>query len=231
MIVGNGLIAQAFKSRFEHDQAVTIFASGVSNSSEVRPDEFQRERRILLEAIDRSSGVFVYFSTCSLTDPDRQSTPYVEHKIETERLLESVSDSIVFRLPQVVGHTRNPHTLTNFLANKILSGEPFTIWAKAVRSLIDVDDVAIIGSALIDRGCARQTIDLCAPESLTMIELVPIMERILGRKGRYDAVERGGGGRPNATLASKVAVDVGIDFSAGYAERVLSKYYGKHKCP
>lgn len=229
MIVGNGLIANAFKPRFEHDQAVTIFASGVSNSSEVREDAFQRERRLLLETIDRSTGVFVYFSTCSLTDPDRQLTPYVEHKVETEKLLGTLSGSMVFRLPQVVGRTANPHTLTNFLASRILSGSPFTIWANAIRTLIDVDDVALIGSTLIDRGVVGRTIDLCTSESLTMIELVPIMERVLGKSGRYEAVERGGGGRPDATIASQIAAELGIDFFDGYTERVLRKYYGEQK--
>jgi nucleoside-diphosphate-sugar epimerase len=231
VIIGNGLIAKAFKSKFEHEQAVTIFASGVSNSSEVRESAFQRERRLLLETIDKSTGVFVYFSTCSLTDPDRQSTPYVEHKAEAEKLLEEISDSMVFRLPQVVGRTNNPHTLTNFLASRILRSEPFTIWKSAIRTLIDVDDVAEIGSVLIERGVVGKTIDLCTPESVTMVELVLTMERVLCQHGQYSAVDRGGGSHPDATLAHHVAAELGIDFSGGYTERVLRKYYGEHQWP
>ena len=229
MIVGDGLIANAFKPRFEHDNTVTIFASGVSNSAETREDAFRRERLLLLDAIERCEGTFVYFSTCSLTDPDRQLTPYVKHKTEAERLLATLEGAFVFRLPQVVGRTGNPHTLTNFLASKIRTGERFTIWSRAVRTLIDVDDVAALGTFLIERAEPPSTIDLCTPESLTMFELVEIMERVLGRKGNYETVDRGGGSQPDATLVSVAAAECGIDLSKGYTERVLRKYYGEMK--
>jgi len=228
MIVGNGLLAKAFRSKFENVQAVTIFASGVSNSSEIREAEFRRERTLLQDTIDRNKGSIVYFSTCSVSDADRQSTPYVKHKMAAERLIGTQTGGIVFRLPQVVGRTDNPYTLTNFLARKILRNEPFTIWDKAIRTLIDVDDVALIGTALIERGSIGKTIDLCPPFSLTMLELVKIMELVLARPGRYKMVARGGGSHSDASRTSQIAAELGIDFSHDYVERVLRKYYGEH---
>lgn len=229
MIVGNGLIANAFRARFGDDRAVTVFASGVSNSSETAEEPFLRERLLLQEALDAATGTFVYFSTCSLTDPDRRATPYVEHKRKIESLLLDRDDALVLRLPQIVGRTPNPHTLTNFLAAKIQSGERFTVWSKAIRSLIDVFDVADIAGAAIDAGLKRRTIDIAPPGTLTMMELVKTMERVLGRNGNYELVERGGGSAPDAALAAELAQRLGIDFSDGYAERVLRKYYGEQR--
>ena len=41
MVIGNGLIANQFKS-YNNDENILIFASGVSNSSEVNDIEFIR---------------------------------------------------------------------------------------------------------------------------------------------------------------------------------------------
>lgn len=226
MIVGNGLIAEAFKARYEHDRTVVIFASGVSNSSETSEQAFLRERQLLLETLRTAEGKFVYFSTCSLTDADRRATPYAVHKLEMESLVLAYRDALVFRLPQVVGHTPNPHTLTNFIASRIANAERFSLWTKALRSLIDVDDIASIATAMIDRGFSGQVIDLAAPGALTMMELVETMERMLGEKGNYDLVDRGGGSIPDATLAVQFANELGIDLCDDYPERVLRKYYG-----
>jgi uncharacterized protein YbjT (DUF2867 family) len=229
MIVGHGLIAKAFKARFERDRLVTVFASGVSNSSEILEQSFLRERALLLETLRNTQGKFVYFSTCSLTDADRRATPYATHKSEMEALVLAHGNALVLRLPQVVGRTPNPHTLTNFLAARIESQERFALWTKAVRSLIDVDDIASIGTAMIDSDLSGRTIDLAAPGLITMMDLVQVMEQLLGKKGCYDLVHRGGGSAPDATLTMQFARDLGIDLSNDYPERVLRKYYGDRR--
>ena len=42
MVIGNGLVASAF-SKYKNDDDVIIFASGVSNSSTNKKEEFERE--------------------------------------------------------------------------------------------------------------------------------------------------------------------------------------------
>jgi len=115
MIIGTGLIAQAFIQHFEDDPNVIIFASGVSNSRENRSQAFLRERQMLIEALSFQK-MLVYFSTCSVCDPELQTSPYVMHKKEMEVFVaHSAKDYAIFRLPQVVGETPNPNTLTNYL--------------------------------------------------------------------------------------------------------------------
>lgn len=75
MIVGNGLIASAFSSYFRDDPNVVVFASGVSNSRECRGEAFQRERQMLMDAL-RLEKFMLYFSTCSVNDPELLDTPY-----------------------------------------------------------------------------------------------------------------------------------------------------------
>ncbi|TKR29726.1 NAD-dependent epimerase/dehydratase family protein [Luteimonas gilva] len=225
MIIGNGLLARSFALEFSTDPDIVVFASGVSNSSESRASEFARERALLDRALDQRR-LLVYFGSCGVATAEQDPSPYMQHKQEMEARVLDSGHGLVLRLPQVVGSTSNPHTLINFMRDRILSGQSFTVWSKAQRNLIDVDDIAAIGGRLI-RGhrIAPKPISVAAPQSLTVIEIVGLMERILGRKAHYVVEDRGAPLRIDADEACAAAADLGIDMGPGYAERILRKYY------
>jgi len=226
MIIGNGLIAKSFTRQFGDDPDVIIFASGVSNSREIHGEAFLRERQMLSEALSHNK-ILVYFSTCSVGDPELVATPYVMNKIEMETLVRTAKDFSIFRLPQVVGKTPNPNTLTNYLYQKISSGEHFQVWAHATRNLIDVEDVAAIATHLIRSPFANGvTANIACPYSISILQLVGIFERVLGKKANYTIVEAGGTYAIDASLALRVAREIGIDFDDSYIEKLIRKYYG-----
>lgn len=228
MIVGNGLLARSFHGISEAIANATIFASGVSNSQETHAMEFEREGNLLRAHLLKVRSIFVYFSTCSIADPDRSQTDYIKHKLAMESLVRKHPRYLIFRLPQVVGKTENPHTLTNFLARKIRLDETFTVWATAQRNLIDVEHVAQIIREIIYRNRDfNQIMDLASPESVSMLTLVNLMESILRRTARYQIADKGGESTPNSELALRIGRYLGIDFSPGYTERILRKYYGR----
>lgn len=226
MIVGQGLLARAFAPRYMDDPRVTIFASGVSNSREADPDAFERERALLAPLLDGRTRV-VYFGSCASAMADASAaTPYMRHKRAMEELVAGSPDGLVLRLPQVVGSTPNPNTLTNFLRDRILAGTSFNVWANAERNLIDVDHVASIGDHLIDAaGGDRRVFSVASADPLPMPELVAIFERVLGRSARYTADPVGSALRIDATEALAAAARLGIDLGPGYAETVIRKYY------
>lgn len=231
MIIGRGLLASAFDLPTVRRYNATVFASGVSNSSETRSECFAREASLLDEYLAKENSLFVYFSTCSVTDQDRSSTRYVEHKLAMEaKVMAAAERHLILRLPQVVGHTQNPHTLTNFLARNILGNKEFPVWESAVRCLIDVVDAAKITEHLIahDAGAIRNG-ELAPPETIDMNELVKIMETVLNAKARCKRLPYGGGATPDPSLASTVGSVLGIDFSPGYTYRLIQKYYGSHR--
>jgi len=226
-IIGRGLLARAFDAAQIARLGATVFASGVSNSQENDPAEFQREADMLVDALRQCRGRFVYFSTCSVTDDDRAATPYAVHKRKMEALIQARGNHLILRLPQVVGNTDNPHTLVNHLVAHIRSGEPLQIWSHAVRCLVDVDHVAAIALHLLQNGLEQdRTLDLAPPESLTLQELLPLVEKTLGQAAVYSLVDRGGGARPDSTIFSTYAPPAGVDASPGYTRRLLHKYYG-----
>jgi len=227
VIIGNGLLASALAPFFASDDDTIVFASGVSNSRETRHEEFERERRMLQQTLDQSR-LLVYFSTCSICDPELKDSAYVRHKIAMELMVSSAKRYAIFRLPQVVGKTDNHHTLTNYLHQSIVSGNPFTVWLNARRNLIDADDVAAIVHCLIKSHRVSQgTLNVASPLSTSIAELVEAFEKIIGTQANCNSVPMGGAYTIEADMAHAVALEVGVVFDAHYVTRLIRKYYGK----
>jgi nucleoside-diphosphate-sugar epimerase len=229
MIIGNGLLASAFMLNFANDANVTIFASGVSNSRETSLDAFARERAMLLTALAQAQAhntLILYFSTCSVHDLELEESPYVKHKIDMENLVRDCPRFAIFRLPQVVGHTPNPNTLTNYLHRQIRSGAPFQIWLHASRNLIDVSDVANIVTHLVHTHQADGVVtNIACPFSVPVIELVKTFEAVLDQRAHYSTVEAGGHYFIDASLGLSVANQIGIVFDDHYIPNLIRKYY------
>ena len=227
MIIGSGLIAQSFMRHFGDDPNVIVFASGVSNSREDRSDTFVRERKMLTEALCIHKTL-VYFSTCSISDPELQNTPYVQHKKEMENLVRSAREYAIFRLPQVVGKTPNPVTLTNYLYQQIITGSNFQVWRYAKRNLIDVDDVASIVTYLIRASLAnRITTNIASPFSISIPQLINVFELVLNKKANYAIIDVGGTYSIDSGLATDTASHAGVNFNETYIENLIRKYYGE----
>ena len=139
MIVGNGIIANIFRSNF-NDDTYLIFAFGVSDSTEENINEFNREEKLLLEMIDKYPNLkLIYFSSifCGLKF-DR----YYTHKMKMESLIiKNSKDFLIFRLPQVIGNGGNNKNLFNFFIDSIRNDKVLKIKKNTQRSLIDIDDV------------------------------------------------------------------------------------------
>jgi nucleoside-diphosphate-sugar epimerase len=181
MIVGNGLLASAFsKSNLNFDKFV-IFASGVSNSKETDPLQFHREFN-LLESVIRNIGdkILIYFSTCSISE--NTPKPYTLHKLSIEDYIKkNVDKFLILRLPNIVGVTRNPYQLTNFIYNKISDNSEFIVYKNVQRNLIDVDDIPTITKHIIECNIFNTHLDILFNNKISMIDLIKIFENVLNK--------------------------------------------------
>jgi len=230
MVKGSGLVATAFMKLFGGDENIIIFASGVSNSNEIKQLAFDRER-ILLESVISSleHEKLIYFSTCSINDPDLSKTPYILHKLAMEKLVQKCNSYNIFRVPQLVGKSANPHTLTNYLYTKIINGEELTIWKKAKRYLIDVEDVVLLANFFIrDEKYRNQVMNLIMVQSIFSHELVSHLEKIANKKAQYKMIDAGGDYEISLLTCHKALEALGkkIMTKDAYLESVLKKYYG-----
>lgn len=230
MLVGSGLIAQAFAPAFAQRADVCIYAAGVSNSSCTAAHEFARERERLLKALEAAAhaDTFAYFSTCSIADPEATDTAYVRHKLAMEQLVAAHPRHLILRLPQVAGRTPNPHTLLNYLYARISRSEMFQLWRNAYRNIIDVDDVAAITSQLIADPAARgMTFNVANPDCYPMMAIVGAMEKAVGKPAVYEIAERGSHYPINIGGILPVIEAAGVKFGDAYLDKVIDKYYGK----
>ena len=119
MILGNGTIGSVLTDREDR----LYFASGVSNSSETRRSEYEREKNLLLEQ-DRHRHL-VYFSTLSVFYSD---SLYVQHKKRMEKLIkERFKTHTIMRLGNPTWG-KNPVHLIPFLKKKLENNEPLDVW-------------------------------------------------------------------------------------------------------
>jgi hypothetical protein len=133
MIVGNGDIASVLKE-FADIPDKLFFVSGVSNSGETRVSEYQREVNLLLEQ-DTSLHI-VYVSSLCVFYAD---TMYAQHKRRMEQLIKKTFvHYTIIRIGNITWGT-NPHTLLNFLRNKIRMGEPFEV-QDVYRYVVDEEE-------------------------------------------------------------------------------------------
>lgn len=232
MIVGNGMLARAF-ARYADDGRVVVFASGVSNSGESDDAAFARERGLLdATAAAYPRARIVYFSSCGVAAAGND-TPYMDHKRAMESRVLSLPDALVVRLPQVVGHTHNPHTLSNYLCNQIIEGNEFVVWSRSERNLVDIDHIVAITSELLEthEGSERVPVSIAALRSTPMPEIVAAFERVLRRRAHYRVEERGTPFPIDTTIAAEMAMRLGIDLGPRTTERTLRKYYGHLSAP
>ena len=140
MIVGGGLIAKAFSKKYENDDSVIIFASGVSNSEENNISNFTRERNLLSHFLCKYPNLkFIYFSTILI---DYKHNPYYTHKKEMEDLIKGNSKNyLIVRVPQLIGVSGNNNNLINYLITNIKNGINIDVYGDVKRALLDVGDL------------------------------------------------------------------------------------------
>jgi len=228
MIIGSGLLAKAFASRYKDRDDVCIYAAGVSNSGCTDANEFDREKDRLQQAIASSQKetVFVYFSTCSIYDEELSDSPYVRHKLAMEALVAKKSNHLIFRLPQVAGKTPNPHTLLNFLYARITRSEKFHIWKNAQRNVIDVDDAASISDVFINDPAVRDAIvNIANPENYSVLDIVMMFESVLHKKAICDYEDKGDEYAIDVCQMQSIICKSGVVFDGSYLNKIISKYY------
>lgn len=123
-IVGNGDIASALHEGGVDRDDLLFFAAGVSNSSETRESEYQRELD-LLNSIPKTAHI-VYFSSLCIY---YSGTRYMRHKSAVENYIRrnwacpsgrldcpvrGIGQYTVMRLGNITWGN-NPHTLINYL--------------------------------------------------------------------------------------------------------------------
>ena len=197
MIIGRGLIASQFTDVDHND--VVIFASGVSNSSETRIEEFFREQNLVEQTlINNPEQLFVYFSTCSIYDSSKYNSPYVLHKLHIEELIKQrAKHYLILRVSNAVGKGGNPNLLMNYLSRQIINKQELNIHQHATRNLSDVEDVKNNTLNYIKSKDWNKIVNVAYLENYNIPEIIEALElkyktntkKVIENKGEHYSVD------------------------------------------
>jgi len=205
MVLGSGLVAGGFKE-FARDDRYVVFASGVSDSTTQDKAAFEREEQLLEKTIrEHADKTVVYFGTCSVYDPSQRELPYVAHKLAMETMLEERHPHYhIFRLSNLAGSTRNPHTVLN----------------------VDIDDAVALCSHIMRSGSFRnQVVNIANSINYAVPEIIGALETILHKKGNYDLIDKGSNPEIDTDPIADLIRVLDIRFDKGYLDRSIRKYY------
>lgn len=227
MVIGKGLVGKAFEE-YKNDDEFLIFASGVSNSKLSTDNDFLREHELLTESIKNNrSKKLVYFSTCSIEDPDLKNTPYSKHKLAMEELIKTNAEKyFIFRLSNLAGHTDNQHTILNFFYQHIKNDLPFQVWGNSERNIIDVEDVYAVTNHILQNNLfSNQVINIANPKNYASTYIVKSIENFCGKKSAFTKVQKGAKFSIDISFIKPIFKLLNIEFTEDYLLQLLKKYY------
>lgn len=197
MIVGKGLIANLF-TEVDLDEVV-FFASGVSNSSEMRKEEFLREQDLVEQTlVNNLEKLFIYFSTCSIYDSSKYNSLYVLHKLHIEEIIkQNATNYLILRVSNAVGKGGNPNLLMNYLSRQIINEQELNIHQHATRNLIDVEDVKNITLNYIKSKDWNKIVNVAYLENYNIPEIIEALElkyktntkKVIENKGEHYSID------------------------------------------
>ncbi len=227
MLIGNGLVAKAFGAYAGKDDCV-VFASGVSNSKTTNPELYKRETALLKECIEKHNDKSVlYFSTCSIYDPEEKNSAYIRHKLSIEDYITSHANQFyIFRVSNLAGKSDNPNTILNFLFYQVRNGTNFNLWTKACRNIIDVDSVVLIIDFIIRKKIFSNSItNIANPLNHSVREIVAAIEKFLNKKSDFIEIDKGSCFDIDVSRVLPIKKELNISFADDYLNRMLNKYF------
>ena len=230
---GSGFIAKNLKRiKLRKLKKIVIYAAGVSNSKSKDKKKFLRERKKIQTFLNdhNKEHLFIYISTISVLDNYLKKDNYTRNKIIIENLIKkSLNNFLILRLPQIVGKSNNPHTLTNFIYRKILSEQRFKVWSNVKRNLIDIDDlIKIVKQIISTKLKPGNVINILNPNSIYVEEIVNIMGDIVKKNPKYILLEYKPKKKGNLKIQSSSKFNLNIKKyfkDKNYFKNILKKYY------
>jgi len=221
-IIGSGFIATKFKKylKFIKKNNIVIYAAGISNSLEINTVKLNREIFQIQSFLKKNNRRIIYISTYSINDKSRLKKYYVRNKIKIEKIIvRNSSNYLIIRLPEIIGKSNNPYTITNFFYNNIKNQKFFSVHKNSRRNLLDVND-AINNCIKIIRFNHKKNriINLLNRRFCTPLTIVNNFEKILSKKAIYKLKD---------IKINKWSLknNYFVNFDKNYLFKTLKKYY------
>lgn len=227
MVIGNGLVARRF-GLYNNQDDYLVFASGVSNSKTRDADAYNREIELLRNCFQKyNDKSLIYFSTCSIYDPQEMESTYIQHKLRIEDLIKTHAKQYhIFRISNMAGKSSNPNTMLNFFLNHVKNRVNFDLWINACRNIIDIDHAYLIIDHILQFGLfPNQVINIANPVNHPVKKIIITIEDFLNIKSNYIEIDKGACFEIDISPIQHIIQKLGIPFGYEYLMELLHKYY------
>ena len=226
-VIGSGVISNRFID-YSLQSKYLIYAGEVNDSS-INDEELINfeENAVRVALSENLDTTFIYFSTCSIHDPEVSFTPYVQHKIRMEKLIQdSANKFLIFRLPQILGLSDTKSSLVGYLVDAVANNKPFELWNNAQKNIIDIDDVhEIVGEVLRRNECLNKVINIGSTCQTSVSQLVRHIEDFIGVSANFVLIDKGTNYSIDVSDIKPILKDLKIDFGDDYIKRSINKYF------
>ena len=230
-IFGNGFIASHLK-KLNTKKNIYIYAAGVSNSNNKKNHHYLREISTIKKIIKKidQNITFVYISSLSVENKNIQNNKYIKNKLKIEKIVKNnFINYLIIRLPQVVGRSKNKHTLTNSIVHNIKKNKRFLLWKNAKRNILDIKDIIKILNKYFRKDLnVKKTLNIYNPRSSSVIFILKTLGFILKKEVKFKVVDRENKNiilsniKNNTKLPKKLYTNID---NKNYVTSVLKRYY------
>tara|TARA_B100000989_G_C19531760_1_gene470409 strand:- start:2621 stop:3322 length:702 start_codon:yes stop_codon:yes gene_type:complete len=230
-IFGNGFIASHLK-KLNTKKNIYIYAAGVSNSNNKKNHHYLREISTIKKIIKKidQNITFVYISSLSVENKNIQNNKYIKNKLKIEKIVKNnFINYLIIRLPQVVGRSKNKHTLTNSIVHNIKKNKRFLLWKNAKRNILDIKDIIKILNKYFRKDLnVKKTLNIYNPRSSSVIFILRTLGFILKKEVKFKVVDRENKNiilsniKNNTKLPKKLYTNID---NKNYVTSVLKRYY------
>lgn len=219
MIIGKGLMSSAFENIQLSDYI--IFASGVSDSTEIKCSEFKREKDLLSYYLENfKDKTLVYFN--SLLTLSNIDTPYFNHKRDITDLIKKYDNYKIYNVPQILGNIGNKNNLVNYLIHSLKEKKFITIQKDTYRSIIDVGDLKDVVLKTLETN--YKIFNISHIELLTVMDILKIISNIYNIEPNYIEIENGVSTNiENDEIIDEILKELNIE-KDGYTKKIIEKY-------
>ena len=172
----------------------------------------------VINAAKKWESKLIYASSCAVYKKDLEikheyseldldsSSPYIKAKINGEKNVLKVSNSIICRLPALIGtNMQSKSILLKFLYSS-LNNESIKLWGDGSReqNFIDVVDVSKAFNLMLENNADEKILNIANFKTISMKKLAETIIKITNKGDiKYEEIED-----PNETLSVRYKVDL-----------------------
>jgi nucleoside-diphosphate-sugar epimerase len=131
----------------------------------------------------------------------------------------------ILRVSNAVGKGGNPNLLINYLVREIINNSKITVYTKATRNLIDVEDVCKITGEILLNFTPNQIFNLAYLQNFSIIEITETISEVLGTEPLLQLQNKGSGYEIEVSKIENYFKENNLTDKDQYLSNLIMKYY------